>query len=204
MNETKTYLRPPQPAPQGGGRAAVGSAVIGLGILCVAIPVFRDLLLQGRPGSAGLVAIAGYGALLSACFLAMRMTGMSWEEVGVRALSARSLAVGIIAGTLVVAPVWRLPLISFSDGTWLLIAVAVEEVAFRGVLFAILRRAGRLPLAIGGSAFAFTVAHAGSAGWPSLVLVALAGIFFGLLRAVRGDLWTSGFAHLIIDLVSLP
>lgn len=150
-----------------------------------------------------MLALAGYGALFFGCLWCMRQAGISWEEVGVRGLSLRSLAVGVIAGALVVAPVWRLPVASVSGASWLVIAVAVEEVAFRGVLFALLRRRGGFPLAIVGSAIVFTVAHAGSARLPSLALVALLGTYLGLLRAIRGDLWVSGFAHLIIDLVSL-
>jgi membrane protease YdiL (CAAX protease family) len=173
-------------------------------MLCVAIPLFRDLLLGGRPGSAALLAMAGYSALLLVCLLSIRWAGISWEEVGVGAVTARSLAVGIIAGTFVVAPVWRLPVISISGGSWIIIAVAIEEVAFRGVLFALLRRACGLPIAIVGSALLFTVAHAGSAGLPSLALVGFAGLYLGLLRSIRGDLWTCGLAHLVMDLVSLP
>jgi membrane protease YdiL (CAAX protease family) len=118
-------------------------------------------------------------------------------------VTARSVVLGITAGILVVVPVWRLPIISVSGAGWLLVVVGVEEVAFRGVLFALLRQAGGLPLAIAGSAVAFTVAHAASAGGPSLLLAALSGLYFGLLRAIRGDLWTSGFAHFLMDLVSL-
>ena len=181
-----------------------GFAPVGFGMLCVAVPLLRDLVIQERPGSGPVVAATGFGALLAACYIAMRATRMSWEEIGIRVLSAKSVVLGIGAGILVVAPIWRMPFLSLSGADWLLVAVAVEEVVFRGVLFAILRRAGGLPLAIGGSAVAFTFAHAASAGWLSLVLVALAGLFLGLLRAIRGDLWTSGFAHLVMDLVSLP
>jgi membrane protease YdiL (CAAX protease family) len=195
---------PPQPAPQGGGRGEVVFPLIGLGILCVAIPVLRDVLLRQGPGSAHVVAGVAYVGLMAACLVAMRMAGISRAEVGVRAVSIRSVVIGLIAGVLVVAPVWRLPAISVSSAGWLVLAVAVEEVAFRGVLFAILRRLGGLPLAIVGSAAVFTVAHAGSVGWPSLVLIALAGLYLGLLRAMRGDLWASGMAHLLMDLVSLP
>jgi membrane protease YdiL (CAAX protease family) len=193
-----------QPAPEGGGRAQVGSQLIGLGLLCVAIPVMRDLVVRDRPGSGTALAAIAYTGLLCACFVAMRAGGIAWGEVGIRAVSIRSVVIGVIAGILVIAPVWRLPAVSFSSAEWLVLAVAVEEVAFRGVLFAILRRMGGVPLAIGGSAAVFTAAHIGSVGWPSLVLVALAGLYLGLLRALRGDLWTSGIAHLVMDVVSLP
>lgn len=108
-----------------------------------------------------------------------------------------------MAGALMVAPVWRLPHVSGPGLAWIIVAVAIEEFAFRGVLFAMLRRAGGLPLAIAGSAATFTLAHVASTASPSILLVALAGICFGLLRAIRGSLWTSGVAHLVLDLVSL-
>jgi membrane protease YdiL (CAAX protease family) len=151
-----------------------------------------------------LVAVIAYGALLCACFFAMRVARISMAELGIPAVSIRSVVIGLVAGVLVVAPVWRSPAVSVSSAGWLVLAVAVEEVAFRGVLFAILRRVGGVPLAIGGSAAGFTMAHAGSVSWPSLVLVALAGLYLGLLRAMRGDLWACGIAHLLMDLVSLP
>ena len=215
MNEGLILTPPPQPSARGGGRGEVGSpengtqirigpTLVGLGILCGGIPLLRDLVVRPKPGSVAVVAAIGYGAVLAACYISMRATRMPWAEIGIRALSPRSIVLGIITGLLVIAPVWRLPVISVSRGAWLLVAVAVEEVVFRGVLFAILRKAGGIPLAIGGSALAFTVAHAASAGGPSLILVALAGLFLGLLRAIRSDLWTPGFAHLVMDLVSLP
>lgn len=190
--------------PRAGKSAAVPYQLLGFGILCVAMPLFRDLLVRERPGSGPVVAAIGYGALLAGCYIAMRATRMSWAEIGIRVLTIRSVVLGIGAGILVVAPVWRLPAISVSGASWLLLAVTVEEVAFRGVLYAVLRRIGGVPLAIGGSAVAFTVAHVASAGGPSLLLVALAGLYLGLLRAIRGDLWTSGLAHLVMNLVSLP
>jgi membrane protease YdiL (CAAX protease family) len=204
VRDTKVLRPPPQCGPRAGGRAKLGATLAGLGLLCAAIPLLRDLLVRERPGSGPAVAALGYAALLGAGYIAMRLAKISWAEVGVRALTLRSILLGIGAGIVVVAPVWRLPVISVSGASWLLIAVAVEEIAFRGVLYAVLLRTGGVPLAIGGSALAFTVAHAAGAGWPSLVLVALAGLYLGLLRAIRGDLWTSGLAHLLMDLVSLP
>ena len=149
-----------------------------------------------------LVAGLAYFGLLAACIVAVRLAGISPTEAGIRSVTWRSLLLGIGAGVLVIAPVSRLPHLSFASAGWLLVAVIVEEVAFRGVLFAVLRRAGGLPLAIGGSTAIFTLAHAVS-GWPALFLVVLAGIYLGLLRAIRGDLWASGIAHLLMDLVSL-
>jgi len=185
-------------------RATPGSALLGFAILCVATPIFRDVLLRGRPDSAAAVAAVGYGGLLCACLVAVRASRVSWAEPGVRRLTVRSIAFGLVAGAVMAEPVWRLPHASASGATWVLVAVAIEEVVFRGVLFATLRRAGGLPLAIAGSTLAFTAAHAASAAWPSIVLVALAGICLGLLRAIRGALWASGLAPLLMDLVSLP
>lgn len=192
-----------QAGPAAGGRAKPGATVVGLGILCGAIPLLRDLLVREKPSSGPALAALSYGALLCAGYVAIRVARVSWAEVGVRALTLPSLALGIGAGILLIVPVWRLPTFSLSGAGWLLIAVAVEEVAFRGVVYAVLLRIGGVPLAVAGSALVFTGAHVASAGGPSLVLVALAGLYLGLLRAMRGDLWTSGLAHLLMDLVSL-
>ena len=173
-------------------------------MLFVALPLIRDLLIRRYPASGARLAALAHLGLLAVAVIAMRVGRVSAAEAGIRSLAWRSAGLGAIAGLVIVFPVWRLPFLSIGRLSWLLAVVALEEVAFRGVLFALLRRAGGLPLAIGGSALAFTLAHVGSAGVPGLTLVALAGLFLGLLRAMRGDLWTPAIAHLLIDLVSLP
>ncbi len=183
-------------------QGVVRRPLIGLVILCVAVPLLRDALVWEREGSGPAIAAVAYLGLLVASFNTLRIGGISAAEAGVRSVTWRSLVLGIVAGIFVIAPVWRLPHVSFFNAGWLLVAVIVEEVAFRGVLFALLRRAGGLPLAIGGSAATFTLAHAAS-GWPALLLVAIAGVYLGILRGIRGDLWACGIAHLLMDLVSL-
>lgn len=182
---------------------AYASRVIGFALLCLALPLLRDLAVVQRPGTALVAAALGYGALLLAAVIAMSRSGIAITEAGIRPPTLRSALLGITAGILVVAPVWRTPAISTSRVVWLVVLVSVEEVAFRGVLFALLRRIGGIPLAIAGSSVVFTVAHTASAGWAFLVVVALAGLYLGLLRALSGDLWTSGVVHLLMDLVSL-
>ncbi len=185
-------------------RTSTRFSYIGLVLLSVAVPVLRDLLIRQRPAAAALVAATSYLGVLAASVITMRAVGISAADAGIRSLSWRSLVFGGVAGVLLVAPVWHVPSLTAASASWLFVAVVVEEVAFRGVLFAILRRVGGLPLAILGSTAAFTMAHVGSAPWPALALVALAGLFLGLLRAMRGDLWASGIAHFLMDLVSLP
>jgi membrane protease YdiL (CAAX protease family) len=163
----------------------------------------RDLLVQGRPDHGAVIAGAAYAGLLAAALIAMRAAGISAAELGIRGLTARSALLGVGAGFLVVAPVQHLPHLLMAGTGWLPVAVIVEEVVFRGLLFALLRRLGGQPLAIGGSAALFTAAHLGGYGWPALALVALAGLFLGLLRAISHDLWAPAFAHLLMDLVSL-
>ncbi|GAC1482424.1 MAG: hypothetical protein PVSMB9_08140 [Candidatus Dormibacteria bacterium] len=177
---------------------------LGIALLCVAVPVMRDLLVRQHPGSGAVLAALGYLGLLAATLVTMRIAGISAADAGIRSICWRSAFLGVIGGVLLVVPVWRTPLVSVADMNWLLVPVVVEEVAFRGVLFAVLQRAGGLPLAVGGSAALFTLAHLGSAGLPGVALVALAGLFLGLLRALRNDLWAPGIAHLLMDLVSRP
>ncbi len=176
----------------------------GLALICAAAPVLRDLLVRQWPSSAALVAAITYLGLLAACLITMRAASISAADTGIRPVTWRSLVLGAGAGILLVEPVWRQPSLTAASASWLLVAVVVEEVAFRGVLFAILRQVGGLPLAVLGSTVAFTAAHAGSAPLPTLALVALAGLFLGLLRAMLGNLWASGIAHVLMDLVSLP
>ncbi len=198
-------LRPPlHPAPHGGGGIAGRSEILGISLLCIGVPVLRDLVIRQRPSAAALVAAIAYLGLLAASVITMRAVGISVANAGIRSLNWRALVIGGVAGGLLVAPVWHVPPLTAASASWLLLAVVVEEVAFRGVLFAILRRLGGLPLAVVGSTAAFTLAHIGRAGWPSLALVALAGLFLGLLRAMRDDLWAPGIAHFLMDLVSLP
>lgn len=184
-------------------KIAVLCPAFGLGISSVAVPAVRDLLLRQHPVAAGLIAGIDYATLLLVALVAMRSAGISLSDAGIRPLSVLSVAIGVAGAFLAVAPVWHLSAPSPAAGGWLLLAVAVEEIVFRGVLFAALQRIGGMTLAVGGSAAAFTAAHAASAPWPSLVLVALAGLFLALLRSLRGDLWTCGIPHLLMDLTSL-
>ena len=190
--------------PRGWGARFLYQRLLGIATLLVALPLMRDLLVRRYPESGARLAALAYLGLLAVAVIAMRVGGISAAEAGIRSLAWRSAGLGTIAGLVIVLPVWRLPLMSMARVSWLLAVVIVEEVVFRGVLFALLRRAGGLRLALGGSAVAFTLAHVGSAGVPGLALVALAGLFLGLLRAMRGDLWAPAIAHLLIDLVSLP
>ncbi|MDQ6884393.1 MAG: CPBP family glutamic-type intramembrane protease [Candidatus Dormibacteraeota bacterium] len=190
------------PAAADGDETSTRFRYMGLALLCVAVPVLRDLLIRQRLSSGAVIAAVANAGVLVVCLSTMRAAGLSALEVGIRSITRRSLLLGLVAGTLLVAPVWRLPLLTAPGASWLFVAVVVEEVAFRGVLFAILRRVGGLPLATLGSTAAFTMAHVGSAPWPALALVGLAGLLLGLLRAMRGDLWAPGIAHFLLDLVS--
>lgn len=161
------------------------------------------MVLRAHPPSGAPVAILGYVALLAAGYWYLQSTGLSPAAAGIRHISPASLLVGLAAGLLVIAPVWHWPLLSIGGGAWLAAVVTVEEIVFRGVLFAALQRAGGAPLAVGGSTFIFTLAHAASYPGPALALVALAGLYLGLLRALTGDLWASGIAHALMNVASL-
>jgi membrane protease YdiL (CAAX protease family) len=80
---------------------------------------------------------------------------------------------------------------------FLLPAALWEELVFRGYPFAVLRRAIGTPWALGllGALFGFVhVQNPSSAALP-LVLVALAGIFLGVIVLATRSLWAAWMAH---------
>lgn len=90
-------------------------------------------------------------------------------------------------------------------GFWIVLSLAAgisEEVAFRGVLPAILEgMTGSLWFAFLLSATAFALAHL-LQGWTSALFVGIFGLVFHLLVWTTGALWTAIAVHVLYDVVA--
>jgi membrane protease YdiL (CAAX protease family) len=75
----------------------------------------------------------------------------------------------------------------------------VEELLFRGVLFALARRAWGGGSATAVSSTAFALAHAALYPWPVLLLGLVAGLLLGLWRLASDDLAGPILAHALAD-----
>ena len=85
---------------------------------------------------------------------------------------------------------------------WILLAVAVEEVFFRGLLFAVIQRWwGSVPAVVGSSA-AFALAHGAAYPGRTLLAVAIAGLYLGVLRVLAWNLWAPAGSHAALDLLT--
>jgi membrane protease YdiL (CAAX protease family) len=168
----------------------------------VTIPVLRDLIVGTSRVNRELLTAGSYLLLLLVAIIFARSAGFTAAQVGIRRPRAPAVAIGLLAGVMLVFPVWHWPAATPVTTGWLVMAVGVEEIVFRGVLFVALQRAGGLGLAIVGSTLAFALAHAGAYGWPGLALVILAGLYLGVVRALSRDCWAPGIAHLLMDLTS--
>ena len=80
----------------------------------------------------------------------------------------------------------------------LLPAACSEELLFRGYGFAVVRERFGWQVAVGVTSLAFALLHLTNpgAGAQSLALVALAGVWLGVVRVVTESLWATGAAHL--------
>jgi len=185
-------------------RAAERLPLLGLAILVVSITVLRNLLISLHPLDGEWLAVGSYLLLLIFAIALARSFRFSLVEIGLRWPKWSTLAIGLLAGAMLILPVLHRPAVAPLTAGWLVAAVSVEEIVFRGVVFAALFRAGGLVLAIGGSTVAFALAHAGAYSWPALGIVALVGLYLGILRALTRGCWAPGIAHLLMDVMSLP
>lgn len=155
--------------------------------------------LERQPGWSA-AALAGGG--LALCSLAILVPA---GELGLRRRHlVRRLAAGAALGAVLLLPAAArgLPLPGLPAALAMpAICVAVgEEVAFRGALFALLRRAFGPAAAILGSTGAFVLAHVLSHPASFLLPVAALGVLLGIWRWLFQDLVAPVTAHVLADL----
>jgi membrane protease YdiL (CAAX protease family) len=181
-------------------------AIVPTAVLLVAgigLPILRDLA-GLTDGSLALT----MAALVDVSLLLVALAGASALAIGRAELGLVSprlgpLALGAATAiTLVALTAGYVPFVRPGLGlpAFLAAAVAIEEIVFRGVLYAALARLGGPALAISGSTAAFTLAHAAAYPARDFVLIAMAGAILGLLRLITGGLAAPIAAHFLLDL----
>jgi membrane protease YdiL (CAAX protease family) len=162
-------------------------------------------------------------ALLAGTWASLRIvdgaTTGAWARVGLgaSALSWRTLATGLAAGTLAILVPSALLLASGrlrlepqpAIESWaqaaraalflLVPAALVEEIALRGYLLSTLRDAIRAPGAVAVTSVLFALLHLFNPG-PTILstaVVALAGVFLATVRLVTGSLYAAWIAHFV-------
>jgi membrane protease YdiL (CAAX protease family) len=161
----------------------------------------------------GLVVLGALTWLIGRRVLSLTGEELGWAtpRVGLRGFG-RGLAVGTVVAALALAlgvpfgvAAWSRDGGGFGAYLARLVVLAavllppafVEEVAFRGVAFAGLRRAGGPGFAVLVTSMLFAAAHRLNPDVSGLALgnIALAGIFLGLTFLTPGGLWTATGAH---------
>jgi membrane protease YdiL (CAAX protease family) len=179
-----------------GTHAAVRAAFVGVYVLCVE---WARASIQTQPYMATAALIVGGMALgLIALGTPADRLGLGTSRLGLR-----------IIGGLALGAVLLLPAAARSGGAPLLpaalavaaVAVSIgEELAFRGALYAALDELGGAPVAIVGTTFLWTAAHAFSHPPAFLGAVAAAGLLLALWRWACRDLVAPIIGHVIADL----
>lgn len=179
-------------------RAHPASRAVGVGA-CVLLVDWSRALLEREPGFAFTALVLGGVAL------AMVALGCPAERLG---LGKSRFGLRVLGG-LALGAVLLLPGAARSGGAPILpaglalaaVAVSVgEELAFRGVLYAVLEEVGGAPLAIVGSTVLWTAAHVMSHPPAFLGAVAAAGLLLALWRWACRDLVAPVVGHVIADL----
>jgi membrane protease YdiL (CAAX protease family) len=197
---------------------AVGTAVAGMIYPLIAATALVSL---ARQWNVPLDQLGTLLALLAGTWASLRIvdgaTTGAWARVGLGAdaLSWRTLATGLAAGTLAILVPSALLLASGrlqlepqpAIESWaeaarvafcvLVPAALVEEVALRGYLLSTLRDVIRAPGAVAVTSVLFALLHLFNPG-PTIVstaVVALAGVFLATVRLVTGSLYAAWIAH---------
>ena len=178
------------------------AAILGLGLVGLALAVTMRVTIAGNDGArsvpAGLVfglvllAIAGAGGLDRPTW---RWSGLGWGLGGAGVLCLpplwHHLGHDAVIGTAHQLTVWA--------AVVTLVAVA-EEVLLRGSLFEAAIRFRGENAAIAVSAVAFALLHVPVYGWSVLPLDLAVGVALGVLRVVAGSVTAPAIAHVVADL----
>jgi len=152
-----------------------------------------------EPGLAPAALLLG-GAALAAIAVCWRseLLGLGRSRFGLRLLGG--LALGAVLLLPAAARSGAMPMLP-AGLAFAAIAVSIgEEIAFRGVLYAVLEEVGGAPLAILGSTLLWTLAHVLSHPPAFLGAVAAAGLLLALWRWACKDLVGPIIGHVIADL----
>jgi membrane protease YdiL (CAAX protease family) len=139
-----------------------------------------------------------------------------WGSLGWRKISTRAAGVCALGGvTLAILIQFAPPLLPSSQefplqkmfnspaagytiaAFAILIAPFMEELIFRGLLFAFLERFAGVPMAVVGTAALFAALHVSQywGAWNHVVLITLVGICFSLVRGVTGSVTPAYVLH---------
>ncbi len=179
-----------------------GACAIGVGV-----PVVRDIFVGTNPASRSVLALDAYVLLLGAAVLRVQRFQLTRQETGLTAPTFRSLLLGCGAALALLLPTavgngYSIRAPSLWVTGWVLLVVPIEELYFRGLLFAAIHRLAGVRAAVLGSSAAFALAHGLAYPGKPLFVVAIAGVYLGVLRVITGNLWAPAIAHTWLDLLS--
>ena len=189
--------------PAARGRDDVGRAVVGVGVLAVAV-----LLRAAIGGSSPLIAFTAGSAfglgLAGAAIVAGR-------RVRRPTLSALALGVagglGLILLPVLARPTGGLPLALHPEPfpVWLIVTAIVaigEEVMLRGVLFDALRPSVGIAATVALTSLTFALIHVPAYGWHVVPLDLAVGVWLAGLRLLSGGVAAPATAHILADVAT--
>jgi membrane protease YdiL (CAAX protease family) len=174
---------------------------------------------------AGLANELGYELIIWAWVAAVlvyvrRVERRPWSSIGFRAPGGKEVALGLLAGVLILASLSVVyyvvfPALHWSETSqiasvaslpyWLNVLIVVraavsEEILFRGYPIERLQElTGSRALAGVVTCTVFTVDHIGFWGWHHIFIAGLAGAVLTILYLWRRNLWVNMIAHFIVD-----
>ena len=158
----------------------------------------RTLVLTNTRSIAPVLILGGAALAVAAAGWTLQALGLGSSRFGFRVLGGLALAAVLLLPAAVRAG--SAPVLPAGLATAAIAISIGEELAFRGALYAALDRFGGVPLAILGSTFIWTAAHALSHPPAFLGAVAAAGLLLALWRWACKDLVGPIIAHVIADL----
>jgi membrane protease YdiL (CAAX protease family) len=151
-----------------------------------------------QPGLALASLLLGGVALCAVAFpFSAERLGLGRSKLGLRLLGG--CALGAVLLLPAAARSHAVPLIPAGLAAAAVVVSVGEELAFRGVLYAVLEDVGGAPLAIAGTTALWTLAHVLSHPPEFLGAVAAAGLLLGLWRWAARDLVGPIVGHVIAD-----
>jgi membrane protease YdiL (CAAX protease family) len=177
-------------------RPAVRAAFIGVYVLLVEWT--RALASRDPRATTAAIVLGAAALLLTVVGSSPARLGLGTSRFGLRILGGLALAAVLLLPAAVRAD--SAPLLPASLAFAAITVSVVQELAFRGALYAALDEAGGPVLAIVGSTVAWTAAHALSHPPAFLWAVAAAGLLLALWRWACRDLVAPIIGHVIADL----